>query len=67
MSRSYVTSSGPKQAGQTYAIASGWVCPQFRHAIPVIRSPVAGAVGGGEVLVGGGRVGVVTIGLQVAQ
>src|SRR5262245_4856585 len=35
--------------------------------MPVMRSTPAGAVGEGAVRVGGGRVGVVTVGLQVAR
>ena len=35
---SYVTSSGPKQRGQTYDSPMGWVSPQWRQASPVTRA-----------------------------
>src|ERR1044071_6553653 len=57
--RSYSTTSGPKQAEQTYDAPSGSGRPQLRQARPVIRGGAALGAGEGlvsiSVVIGGSR------------
>src|SRR5688572_23503292 len=57
--RSYVTSRGPKQAGQTYARAIGWVRPQLRQVMPTRRAGAASASASRVVVVGDVSVSIV--------